>query len=33
MINNMTTVKYWSCLVLFSASILFWCQRLWLALH
>ncbi|WP_341537711.1 small membrane protein YmiC [Enterobacter hormaechei] len=23
--NNMTTVKYWSWLGVFSASILFWC--------
>ncbi|ARA29156.1 hypothetical protein NY414_05435 [Enterobacter hormaechei] len=33
MMNNMTTVKYWSWLGVFSASILFWCQLLWLALH
>ncbi|MCE1230888.1 hypothetical protein LWU77_09470 [Enterobacter hormaechei] len=25
MMNNMTTVKYWSWLGVFSASILFWC--------
>ncbi|WP_343645459.1 small membrane protein YmiC [Enterobacter sp.] len=29
--NNMTTHKYWSWIGVFSVSILFWCQLLWLA--
>ncbi|MCV2532168.1 small membrane protein YmiC [Enterobacter wuhouensis] len=31
--NNMTTLKYWSWIGVFSVSILFWCQLIWLALH
>ncbi|EOZ9391283.1 MULTISPECIES: small membrane protein YmiC [Enterobacter] len=31
--NNMTTLKYWSWIGVFSVSILFWCQLLWLAVN
>nr|WP_258458738.1 small membrane protein YmiC [Enterobacter sp. RIT 418] len=31
MVNNMTTLKYWSWLGVFSVSTLFWCQLIWLA--
>ncbi|WP_235843753.1 small membrane protein YmiC [Enterobacter quasimori] len=31
--NNMTTLKYWSWIGVFSVSILFWCQLIWLAVH
>ncbi|MEP8549153.1 small membrane protein YmiC [Enterobacter mori] len=31
--NNMTTLKYWSWIGVFSVSILFWCQLTWLAIH
>ncbi|MFO3695695.1 small membrane protein YmiC [Enterobacter huaxiensis] len=29
--NNMTIPKYWSWIGVFSVSILFWCQLIWLA--
>ncbi|MCP2121806.1 UNVERIFIED_ORG: hypothetical protein J2Y93_001851 [Pantoea agglomerans] len=29
----MTTLKYWSWIGVFSVSILFWCQLIWLAIH
>ncbi|WP_238140075.1 small membrane protein YmiC [Enterobacter mori] len=31
--NNMTTLKYLSWIGVFSVSILFWCQLIWLAIH
>ncbi|MGX5076736.1 small membrane protein YmiC [Enterobacter mori] len=31
--NNMITLKYWSWIGVFSVSILFWCQLIWLAIH
>ncbi|MFJ5852803.1 small membrane protein YmiC [Enterobacter cancerogenus] len=31
--NNITTLKYWSWIGVFSVSILFWCQLLWLAVN
>ncbi|MFZ5253146.1 small membrane protein YmiC [Enterobacter sp. MGH 16] len=31
--NNMTSHKYWSWIGVFSVSILFWSQLIWLALH
>ncbi|KPU04023.1 hypothetical protein AN697_15205 [Enterobacter cloacae subsp. cloacae] len=31
--NNMMSMKYWSWLGVFSASILFWSQLIWLAPH
>jgi hypothetical protein len=30
MMNNVTTLKYWSWIGAFSLSILFWCQLVWL---
>ncbi|WP_411813795.1 small membrane protein YmiC [Enterobacter huaxiensis] len=29
--NNMTIPKYWSWIGVFSVSVLFWCQLIWLA--
>ncbi|MEB7541175.1 hypothetical protein NGC28_01775 [Enterobacter huaxiensis] len=31
MMNNMTIPKYWSWIGVFSVSVLFWCQLIWLA--
>ncbi|WFC80532.1 small membrane protein YmiC [Enterobacter roggenkampii] len=31
--NNMTFHKYWSWIAVFTVSILFWSQLIWLALH
>ncbi|MDU5476505.1 MAG: small membrane protein YmiC [Enterobacter sp.] len=31
--NNMTSHKYWSRIGVFTVSILFWSQLIWLALH
>ncbi|OEI78633.1 small membrane protein YmiC [Enterobacter sp. ku-bf2] len=31
--NNMTSHKYWSWIGVFTVSILFWIQLIWLALH
>ncbi|MDY0416925.1 small membrane protein YmiC [Enterobacter sp. 170198] len=31
--NNMTSHKYWSWIGVFTVSILFWGQLIWLALH
>ncbi|QLC83174.1 hypothetical protein ED5_2523 [Enterobacter roggenkampii] len=33
MMNNMTSHKYWSWIAVFTVSILFWSQLIWLALH
>ncbi|EPY98550.1 hypothetical protein L799_01140 [Enterobacter roggenkampii EC_38VIM1] len=33
MMNNMTSHKYWSWIGVFTVSILFWSQLIWLALH
>ncbi|UWM62369.1 hypothetical protein N1249_12235 [Enterobacter sp. CP102] len=30
MMNNVTNLKYWSWIGVFSLSILFWCQLVWL---